>query len=224
MTMRIIRAAALLILLPVLAQAQNGTRPTAFLGLKWGATRGEVLTLLKKQGAAVPEEDPGLDKLVVEGGTFAGQDVMAWAIDFASGKLMSAAVTMKPAESGTSLYRDMKQQLISKYGPHSGERKLAGTIEERRARVASGLPPKRGTAVTWKFAPTLHDKNTLSIVCEVTPGADYSGDDEAQFLVTLRYTDETLKAQVLAAAAAAAAGVDDATVARPVRPVKADCL
>ena len=104
MTMRFLRAAALLTFLPLWAQAQNGTRPTAFLGLKWGATRGEVLTVLKKQGATVPEEVPSLDKLLIEGGTFAGQDVVAWAIDFASGKLVSAAVTMKPVESGTTLY------------------------------------------------------------------------------------------------------------------------
>jgi len=179
--------------------------------------------MLRHNGAMIPEEDPGGDVLAVTGGTFAGQDVVSWTMEFSTGKLFAGSVTLKPADSGTALYRELKQQLIAKYGPHSGEGKLTGTREERKLRAASGLPAlKRGTVVTWKFPPTLQDKDTQSISCEVTAPTDSETDDESLFTVTVRYTNESAKAR--AAKLVANPPPEAAAPARSSKAVKADCL
>ena len=179
--------------------------------------------MLRQQGVTLPEEDPGGDRLVGTGGTFAGQQAVTWTMEFLTGKFIAGSITLKSAESGSVLYRDLKQQLISKYGPHSGEGKMTGPRDERRARVASGLPaPKRGTAVTWKFLPTLQDKDLLSITCELAPSSDMTTEDESLYLVTLRYANDTMKA--LAAKAAANPPAEPAPPAKSSRAVKGECL
>ena len=171
----------------------------------------------------MPEEDSGGDLLTATGGTFAGQEVVSWTMKFLTGKLIAGSVLLKPAESGSASYRELKQQLIAKYGPHSGEAKLTGTREERRIRAASGLPSlKRGTTVTWKFPPALQDKDHLSIMCEVAAPNDVETDDESLFAVTLRYANETMKAQVAKLAAKPAS--EAPAPAKSTRAVKADCL
>jgi hypothetical protein len=223
MTMRAFHPLALALAIPVIASAQSHPRPKGILTCNWGASRWDVISTLRQQGATLPEEDPGGDRLVGTGGTFAGQQVVTWTMEFLTGKLIAGSVTLKPAESGSVLYRDLKQQLISKYGPHSGEGKMTGARDERRARAASGLPtPKRGTAVTWKFPPTLQDKDSLSITCELAPPADLATEDESLFVVTLRYANETMKAQ--AAKMAANPTPEPAAPAKSSRAVKGECL
>src|SRR6476646_9954154 len=146
--MRAFLPICLAFLLPLAAQGQTRLRTKGFLHLSWGATRLEVLAMLKLQGATVPENDEGGDKLMVQGSNFGGQEAASWSFDFDNGKMYSASVSLKSADSPMGLYRDLKQQLIDKYGPHGGEKKLAASREERRARTASataGQPvPKRG--------------------------------------------------------------------------------
>lgn len=221
--MRAFVLAAVAAALPIIATAQSHPRPKGILTANWGTSRAEVITMLRQHGATVPEEDPGGDQLTVTGGSFAGQEVISWTMEFLTGKLIAGSVLLKPAESGPVLYRELKQQLIAKYGPHSGEGKLTGPREERRARAASGLPAqKRGTAVTWKFMPTLQEKDSLSITCEVAPPADSGIEDEALFLVTLRYVNETMKAQ--AAKLTATPAPEAPSPAKSAKPVKGDCL
>jgi hypothetical protein len=76
--------------------------------------------------------------------------------------------------------------------------------------------------VTWKFTPTLQDKDSLSITCEVAPPADSGIEDEALFLVTLRYVNETMKAQ--AAKLTATPAPEAPSPAKSAKPVKGDCL
>jgi hypothetical protein len=179
--------------------------------------------MLRQQGATLPENDPGGDKLVATGGTFAGQQAVTWTLEFLTGKLIAGSITLKPAESGPVLYRELKQQLISKYGPHSGEGKMTGSREDRRTRVASGLPvPKRGTSVTWKFAPTLQDKDALSITCEVAPPSEVATEDESLFVVTVRYANDTMKAQ--AAKIMATPPPEPVAPVKNSRAVKGECL
>jgi hypothetical protein len=221
--MRAFLPAALAVALPVIASAQSHPRPKGILTANWGASRSEVISMLRQQGATLPEEDPGGDRLVGTGGTFAGQQVVTWTIEFLTGKLIAGSITLKPAQSGPMLYRELKQQLIAKYGPHSGEGKLNESREERRARAASGLPaPKRGTSVTWKFAPTLQDKDSLSITCEVAPPAASPTEDESLFIVTVRYVNETMKAQ--AAKMAANPPAEPVTSPKSSSAVKVECL
>jgi hypothetical protein len=210
-------------LLPATAFAQSRPRPKGILSAHWGASRSEVITMLRQNGAVVPEEDPGGDQLTATGGTFAGQEAVSWTMEFLTGKLIAGSVTLKRVESGSALYRELKQQLIAKYGPHSGEGKLSGTKEERRARAASGLSAlKRGTAVTWKFAPTLQEKDALSITCEVVAPNDVDTDDESLLVVTVRYANDTMKAQAAKISATQAAEAPAPT--KGSKAVKADCL
>jgi hypothetical protein len=180
--------------------------------------------MLRQQRATVPEDDAGGDRLVATGGTFAGQQAVTWTLEFLTNKMICGSIVLKPAESGPMLYRELKQQLITKYGPHSEEGKLTGSREERRSRAALGLPsPKRGTSVTWKFLPTLQDKDSLSITCEVAPPAEAPlTEDESIFTVTLRYANETMKAQ--AAKKTAAPEAEPAAPPKSPRAVKGECL
>lgn len=221
--MRAFLFAVLAAFTPLIASGQSHPRPKGILNANWGASRAEVITMLQQHGATVPEEDPGGDQLVVAGGSFAGQEALSWNMEFFSGKLIAGSVLLKPSESASVLYRDLKQQLIAKYGPHSGEGKITGSREERRARSTSGLPaPKKGTAVTWKFTPTLQAKDSLSITCEMAPPADSATEDESLFLVTVRYANETMKAQ--ASKAAATPSPEPPSPPKGPRTVKGDCL
>ena len=84
------------------------------------------------------------------------------------------------------------------------------------------VPPPRGTAVTWKFAPTLQDKNTLSITCETSTAPEESA-DAPQSLVTLRYVNETLFAAPKPKTLTAKDAVPAATP-KPQRPLTAEDL
>jgi hypothetical protein len=184
----------LLALLPGAGVAQAQSRPKGFLTLPWGASRAEAIDVVRRQGATLPEEDMGDELIEAVGGRFAGQQAVSWRLQFVNGKFAAATVTLQPTEKAATLYRDLKQQLMAKYGAHSGERKIAsGTAEERRQMRAiyGELPASRGTAVTWKFAPTLADKNNLSIICETGTSSEESS-ESSQSLVTLRYVNETL--------------------------------
>jgi hypothetical protein len=83
------------------------------------------------------------------------------------------------------------------------------------------VPAPRGTAVTWKFPPTLADKHTLSIVCETSTNSEESY-DAPQSLVTLRYVNETLfaapKPKPLAAKEASPSATATPKPARPLTP------
>jgi hypothetical protein len=194
---------ALLAILPAALAQGTGARPVTFLNLPWGSPRAAVLRAVADTGAAVPEglAEGSEPRVEIAGGKFAGQEVAAWTLEFLSNKLVSAAVSLRAADGDTGgLYRDLKQQLVKKYGPAPAERKFSTlTPEQRRAYTASGVrAPNRGTGVTWRFLPNLREKETLSITCEHAPAAGTDSADESLYLVTLRYTHETLRAQLAA--------------------------
>src|SRR2546423_713962 len=121
--------------------AQTYARPKTVLGMKWGASRGEVLKILADAGATVPEalSDSTEPRIEVLGGKFADQDVVSWSVDLVHGRLVGLAVTMKSTGSGSALYRELKQELGKKYGPAIAERKLNNlNPEQRRALQVPG--------------------------------------------------------------------------------------
>jgi hypothetical protein len=220
--------AALLLASDVGTFAQSA-RPKTFHGLSWGATSTEVLAALSRSGASVPSGDefpstPGI--IEARGGTFAGQEVISWTFEFVDGKLASSAVVLKPAETGSALYRELKQQLIHKYGPSSAERRTgASTPEERRLRQLYGRSYIRtGSEVIWRFAPNLRDKDSLSIVCELVPVDGVTESGEGASVVSLRYINETLKAVAPKKPEPVAAAAPVEEPPKSVRPVKVDCL
>jgi hypothetical protein len=223
--MPILRLVLVLVFFPGAVFAQTQSRPKGFLTLPWGASRAEAIDVVRRQGATLPEEDMGDELIEAVGGKFAGQQAVSWRLQFVNGKFASAIVTIQPTEKAGSLYRDLKQNLMAKYGTHAGERKISsGTAEERRQMRAlyGEVPPPRGTAVTWKFPPTLQDKNTLSITCETSTAPEESI-DAAQSLVTLRYVNETLFAAPKPKTLAGKDAVPAATP-KPQRPLTAEDL
>lgn len=188
------------LLLAAAACGQTFTRPKTVMNMKWGASRIEVLKTIADAGGTVAEAlyDSTEPHLQCAGGKFAGQDVAAWDAEFVHGQLVGFAVTMKSAESGSALYREIKKELTKKYGQPTGERKLSTlTPDQKRAlQVAGARIPNQGTSTTWKFAPNLQEKDSLTLACEMAPPAGVATEDENQFLVTIRYASESLKAQL----------------------------
>lgn len=188
------------LLLATAAFGQTFTRPKTVMGMKWGASRGEVLKVLADAGATVPETllDSTEPRIQCTGGKFAGQEVVAWDVELVHGRLVGFAVTMKAAESGSALYRDIKKELSKKYGPPTGERKLSTlTSDQKRAlQVAGARIPNQGAATSWKFPPNLQEKDSLTLSCEMAPPPTEPTEDESRFLVTLRYTSESMKVQL----------------------------
>lgn len=145
-------------------------------------------------------------KLEITGGKFAGQEVVTWSLEFVRNKFVAAAVSLKAPEGNTSaLYRQLLQELKRKYGPQPLEKKFSTlTAEQRKTYTLNGLrAPNRGTAATWKFVPNLKDKDTLSLTCEHAPPNGSDSADETTYLVTVRYSADSLKTQIMAGAAAA---------------------
>lgn len=178
---------------------QNATRPKTVMGMKWGASRIEVLKAIVDAGGTVPEAlyDSTEQRIQCVGGKFAGQEVTAWDVELVHGRMVAFAVTVK-GESGSALYREIKKELAKKYGPPTGERRLSTlTAEQKRAmQLAGARIPNQGAASTWKFQPNLHEKDSLNLSCEMAPPPGVATEDENQFLVTVRYSSDTMKAQL----------------------------
>lgn len=204
------------LLLAAIASGQTFSRPKTVMGMKWGASRIEVLKTLAEAGAMVPEAlyESTEPRVQVAGGRFAGQEVVAWDIELINGRLVGFAATMKAADSGSALFREIKKELAKKYGPPTGERKLSTlTPDQKRAlQLAGARIPDQGTASFWKFLPNLQEKEALSLSCEMAPSPAEPTEDESRFLVTLRYASDSLKAQLNAG------GDPNATTTAPAKP------
>jgi hypothetical protein len=212
------------LLFPAALFAENGSRPTSFVGVPWGSKPEDAVRILAaRTGVAAPEELTVVDKLELKGGKFAGQSATGWTLEFADRKLYAAAVQLKPESTAASLYRELKQMLIAKYGPVSGERKPdAGDDADKklkRDRRRQNPDTKTfGSVAFWKFPPTLGDKERKLIELELASPDGSEALDESQLVVTIRYLNESLKP--LAAQPAASAYKSE-----PSRPaVKVDDL
>jgi hypothetical protein len=209
--------------------AQSYQRPKSFNGVPWGASQSQVIHALEKSGATVPEDLEGTvsNTLEVVGGQFAGQAVVQWTLEFAGGKFVAGTAVLKPSDTAKALYRELKQKLVAKYGPYTSEgRTGAETPEERRQRAAAGIRATRSMIATWKFTPTLADKQTMTMSCEYGPPEGTDPEDETQYLVTIRYSNDTLKSQNSPATTAAAPSsqAQPSAQSKTTRPLKADCL
>lgn len=197
------------VFLPIAAFAENTTRPTSFVGVPWGAKPEEAVRILTaRTGATAPEELPTGNSVELTGGRFAGQAATSWTLVFTEGKLYAASVQLKPDKSAQSLYRELKQMLIAKYGPVAGERRPdAGTEAERtvRRQRRRDYPETKAYGIVgcWKFAPTLNDKERKSIELELAGADGGEAASESALILTIRYVNETLKPSATAAPAAA---------------------
>ena len=160
-------------------------RPTGFLGIAWGASPEEAKRVLQKRQGVVFPENADDHRIELTGGSFAGQPVAKWVIEFPERKFASATVTLKTEGNASVVYREFRSQLISKYDSATSEKKLGGTPKK------GAQPQGPGSMAIWKFPPTMKEKNSVLISAEIT-GATMRGSQETGGTVTIKYVNETL--------------------------------
>jgi len=93
--------------------------PTGFADITFGATTQKVQTAFSKREGVNPVSNT-TERLTYTGGTFGGQPVTLWTLNFADGKFASGSVLM--AKVKKPVYDDLKTQLSKKYGKNYSEK------------------------------------------------------------------------------------------------------
>lgn len=180
----------LLILLLVNTAVLAAERPKGFLGIPWGASPEEAKRALKdRPGVKFPEESDDYH-VEVTGGTFAGQPVTKWVLEFPERKFGSASVTLKSEGNASVVFKEFRTQLSSKYGSGT-DKKLSGAVSQVR-KTYSGERSPIGSATTWKFSPSMKEKSSVIIVAELAGQGGKPANDESQLAVTIRYVNESI--------------------------------
>ena len=197
----------LILLLACNAVMFAAERPNGFLGIAWGASPEEAKRILQKRpGIQFPENADDFH-IELTGGSFAGQPVTKWVIEFPERKFAMATVTLKTEGNAVGAYNEFQSQLVAKYGPTtttSSSSKKTGTAGKTKT------PQAPGKMAVWKFPPTMKEKSSVVVTAELT-GASAKGDD-SQGIVTIKYVNETLTG-----AAAAASGREAPKTTTPVK-------
>ena len=195
----------LILLLAYNAALFAAERPNGFLGIAWGASPEEAKRILQKRPGIQFPENADDNHIELTGGSFAGQPVTKWVIEFPERKFASAFVTLKSEGNAGTVYKEFRNQLVSKYGSATVDKKT-GVVTGKKAAQAQAS----GNMAVWKFPPTMKDKSSVLVSAEIT-GASPKGDD-SQGTVTIKYVNETLTG-----AAAAANGKDAPKTTTPVK-------
>lgn len=182
----------LILLLACHALAFAAERPPGFLGIQWGASPEEAKRILQKRPGIQFPENADDYHIELTGGTFAGQPVVKWVIEFPDRKFASASVTLKTEGNASSVYKEFRTQLVSKYGSATMDKKTGGT-----SKVKGPPGQASGTMAVWKFTPTMKDRSSVLISTELA-GTGARGDD-SQGTVTIKYVNETLTGAAAAA-------------------------
>ena len=175
-------------------------RPSGFIGIPWGASPEEAKRILqKREGVKFPEESDDFH-IELTGGTFAGQPVVKWVIEFPDRKFASAAVTLKHDKSATAVYKEFRTQLTAKYGSPTTDRKL--TTGKPSVIYDPNRPASFGNATMWKFPTTMKDKTVIAVAAELTGPGGKATAAESDLTVTIKYVNETLTGAAASTAAA----------------------
>ena len=162
-------------------------KPRGFLTINWGASPEEAKRVMQARPGVKFPEDADDYKFDLTGGTFAGQPVLKWTLEFPERKFASATVVIK-SEDAQGLYKDFRANLVSKYGSATTSQKMkSGPKQYNAPRTAPG-----GSVTMWKFPPNLKDKSNLTIACEISGPNGQPTQDPAQMQLVIRYTNETL--------------------------------
>ena len=196
-------------------------RPTGFIGIPWGASPEEAKRILQKRaGIKFPEESDDYH-IELTGGTFAGQPVAKWVIEFPDRKFASGAVSIKTeggAGTPSSVYKEFRNQLTEKYGSPTADKKLTAGKAGRSAVYSGPKTASFGNVATWRFPVTMKEKSVIAVSAELSGPNGMPVPDETQLSVTIKYVNETLTG-------AATNASNPAGVAKPATaPVKKDDL
>ena len=142
------------------------TAPAEFAGMKWGASEDVVRAAMNAKGAGFKAKGSSADRLVFEGGSFAGETVEEWHLAFRNGKLAGGRVRLAPNGRGEDQFRKMKQMLSEKYGT-AGDKQVAhrraGNFVLGAGWLAGGADKAPLTA-RWSVESGL-DKREVEIRC-----------------------------------------------------------
>lgn len=197
---------SLLLLLACSAFGIAAERPSGFLGIAWGASPEEAKRVLQNRPGVVFPENADDYRIELTGGTFAGQNVAKWVIEFPERKFASAAVTLKTETNASAVYKEFRTQLATKYGSATTDKKSGGTIK------GGGQPTPAMSMAMWRFRPTMKDKDSVVISAEIN--GDKRGNEDSGTVV-IRYVNETLAGTV---------GGASSTAAKLTAPVKKEDL
>lgn len=138
-------------------------------------------------------------KFELTGGTFAGQPVARWTLEFPERKFASAAVVIDAKGEAQSLYKDFRAELVKKYGSATTSQKISskGPRNPNLPRSSS-----LGNISSWKFPPNMKDRSNITIACELSGPGGAPTTDPAQLQLIIRYTNETLTSAAVANAEA----------------------
>ena len=184
-----------LLFLLLLCNASFGVeRPKGFLGINWGGSPEEAKRVMQaRPGVKFPE---GTDdyKFELTGGTFAGQTVAKWTLEFPERKFASAIIVLKNEGNASTLYKDFRTQFATKYGPATSDKKLIPPGEKRPMVAQPGAEKKGsfGGVTTWKFEPNMKEKSNVTISCQLAGANGAPATDEAQLVLTIHYINDTL--------------------------------
>jgi hypothetical protein len=193
--MRAILTVLLLSLLLFCTTVIAADRPKGFLNIAWGASPEEAKRIMQaREGVKFPEETDDYH-FELTGGKFAGQPVAKWVLEFPERKFASATVFLKNEGNAPALYKEIRTQLIAKYGTSTTDKKL-GKAERRQP--GGERPAPQGTQTSWKFVPNLSDKSAVTIVCEIAGANGQNTSDDAQLRLTIKYVNETMVAAATA--------------------------
>lgn len=187
---------AFFLLLTALSTIALAERPDGFLGIKWGASPEEAKRIMQARPGVTIGADADDYRFELTGGTFAGQAVEKWILEFPERKFAMAAVVLKTKKLQTkdtadSLYRDFRTQLASKYGSSTSSKRL--TLERNGNGGGGGQRAKSyGNISTWRFIPSFKDKTVIVITAELTGPGGGAAASEDQLGLTIRYENETL--------------------------------
>ncbi len=175
----------LALLLACHAVAFAAERPSGFLGIAWGASPEEAKRALQKRPGITFPENADDYKIELTGGTFAGQPVAKWVIEFPDRKFAAATVTLKTEANASAVFKEFRSQLVAKYGSATMDKKTGGPGKK-------GAPPQPvGNAAIWKFTPTMKEKSSVTISAELS-GAHVRAGEETGGAVIIKYVNETL--------------------------------
>lgn len=168
-------------------------RPKGFLGINWGASPEEAKRVMQaRQGVKFPEEADDY-KFELTGGTFAGQPVAKWTLEFPSRQFTSATVILKNEGNASTLYKEFRTQFAAKYGPATTGKKLTSKTDNRQIRNPGAAEPKPqlGGVTTWKFGPNMKEKSNITITCQLGDAKGAPAMNEDQLILTIQYTKDT---------------------------------
>lgn len=168
-------------------------RPKGFLGINWGASPEEAKRVMQaRQGVKFSEEADDY-KFDLTGGTFAGQPVVKWVLEFPSRQFASATVILKNEGNASTLYKDFRTQFAAKYGPATTDKKLTSKSDNRQMRNpgAVEVKPQLGGIAIWKFGPNMKEKSNITISCQLADVKGGPAMNEDQLVLTIHYEKNT---------------------------------